>query len=367
MSKKNLFKEVINYINSKKIDETYKASKMLTYTVGSPSGYQQDQARQYQRLLVRAGFIKRTGHGFYTKVKTIPSWIRYGHIIIMVNGVRSGANGRRETQYNGLSVKEITKHLTNNTAPVKPVKPIKGVKPTKPVKPADLTALTFAPKKMYSDNQAAYEKIVNDFKDNYPEYTFPTQNALAAFIEKYRYPSMKQIKPFTPNYMIRNYQPIIDNLISNGHLKYNGKSKNKHSFTVTAMTHALRTPIKIEAPTVSYIKLFAPEVNEKKPIVNMNITNETEQITKQPVTVAKANISSTFAEDIKKDLQYSSADVQEILTLSENYGLILSAIDAISRCVINDQFMRARIYNLNVLAQDIAKALSEKQEFLMKK
>lgn len=243
--KDSLFNQVVEFINSKKVGESYKAAELCMVVVGSTKDTISLRTRQYQRYLVRAGFLKHVKHAHYALSIPVPDWFDFGHLKLLLCHYNYDPNQNKYIYiYKGLSREDVQQMLKHGLSP-------KEYKPTNS-----------------NTNQST--------------------------------PSVQNVPVLTSN----------------------------------------------------AVNSISPE----KTLENENFLKE---------LYKKANTNDPEEVVTKETSLQRSSKMEELINLSESHGLVLSAVNALSMCTINDQFMRARIYNLTVLAQDIAKAISDKQEFLL--
>ena len=98
----------------------------------------------------------------------------------------------------------------------------------------------------------------------------------------------------------------------------------------------------------------------KKVLKNKNYIQTANKIDNHNGLRVESN-SATQPNLIETKKTLHSSDTQEF---SKNIALLESAHDLIGKCTTPDRFMQARLYNLQVLIQDIASAFIEKREFL---
>jgi len=243
--KESLFNQVVEFINSKPVGESYKASELCIAIVGSTKDNISLRPRQYQRYLVRAGFLQHPKHAYYTVAKHIPDWFDYGHLSLLMCHYKYAPDQNKFIYtYKGLSREDIQKLLKSGLSP----------------------------------------------KEQEPVNKTVSQNI-----------------------------PVVQN-----------------------------EPV----TSSNAVEIISPE----QQLENENFLKE---------LYKKANPNDPEEVSTKETSPQATSKMEELINLSENHGLVLSAISALSMCTVKDQFMRARIYNLTVLAQDIAKAISDRQESLL--
>jgi hypothetical protein len=209
--------------------------------------------------------------------------------------------------------------------------------------------------KLYSVNQKVYDTAVKKIKDQRIT-EFPSQNALYLFIEKIKFPFLRNHSKIKPKYINKNiysgknYEPIINHLIENGVIKNNGLVNNRYTYSVVMVSPA--EPSKMDSTTAT--ENYFQNLNKiDMPAVAGDRVSSQPQPAQEPTSTQKVVINN------------ASKNLEEILHLSENRIYIENAINSLMQCNLKDQFMRARIYNLTVLAQDISKAISDRQSLIL--
>jgi hypothetical protein len=77
-------------------------------------------------------------------------------------------------------------------------------------------------------------------------------------------------------------------------------------------------------------------------------------------------VNTNGSEDLSSSkIELATRDIDRALNLTENLSRLHSAADLLRNVDLSDQFMRARVYNVLVLTQDLAKAVQEYRDFVI--
>jgi hypothetical protein len=194
---------------------------------------------------------------------------------------------------------------------------------------------------LYSRNRSVYNQFIQKVKEKNIK-KFNSQNELYCFIEDIKNPRLHRRRSGTKPYYAgrNNYGPIIDHLINDSIIGFMGNINNRYVFKVLLLP-ANELAISANEKNINLSKNYSPEVNK---IDNLN----------GPEMIVDSKTSSL-----------TNKRLDEILKLTIAESQLSSAIQIISKINTDDKMMNARIYNLQVLAVDIANAISEKQTFLI--
>jgi hypothetical protein len=288
---------------------------------------------QYKGYLKRVGFISSVKRGTWKVDRHIPEWFDHGHLSILLGYYKRDSKNHCDIKtYKGMNRTDILAQLDEDAHRAM------GLLIPTPKKENSLP-------KLYSTNRKVYEKFISYIIET-GKRSFRSQTELYIALEKIKFPWIKN-NAKTNRHGGVNYEPVIMHLMNDGILTFDGYSNNRKEFTVHLP--AIEYDVKTTAKTVEKI---IPE--NKNYIQPENKIDNTTGLRVESNSTTQPIISET-----KKTLH--SPDTQE---LSKNIALLEAAFNLVGDCSTPDRFMQARLYNIQVLIQDITSAFSEKKDFL---
>jgi len=334
----SLFNHSCKFINSIPVGKTFTSAEYIA-AIGHRenvtswkrlSRNRHYNCHQYKGYLRKAGFITNPKRGTWKVERHIPEWFDHGHLSILLGYYKWDSEKRCNiTHYKGMYRIDIIAQLDHDAHHPNGVQ-----SPKKKELP-----------KLYSTNQEVYKKFL-EYVTATGKTFYGTQNELYATLEKIKFPHVKNDGK-TPRYTPINYEPVIRHLMNDGILTFDGYSNNKKEFTVYL-------------PTVQYSEKIIETPIEKNIVENKNYVQPENKIdNSNGLRVETNSTTQTNLIETKKTLH--SPDTQE---LSKNIALLEAAYDLVGNCTTPDRFMQARLYNIQVLIQDIKSAFTEKKDFL---
>lgn len=290
---------------------------------------------QYKGYLKSAGFLENVKRGTWKVIRHIPEWFDFGHLSILLCYYKWDKENRCNIlTYKGMNRTDIIAQLDHDAHHPNGVQPNKKVENKLP--------------KLYSRNREVYKKFL-EYVASSGKTFFPTQNELYIALERIKFPFLVSRPNYgkVPCYSPVNYDPIINHLMNDGVLTFDGYSNNRKEFTVYL-------------PTVQYGDTVTTKPVEKIITENKNYIQTANKIDN---SVGLREVSNSMTQPIPTETKKTlhSPETQE---LSKNIALLESAFNLVGSCTTPDRFMQARLYSIQVLIQDITSAFDEKINFL---
>ena len=337
----SLFNHSCMFINTVTVGNTFTSAEYI-FTIGRYenvttwkriSGNRHYNCHQYKGYLKKAGFISNVKRGTWKVDRHIPKWFDHGHLSILLGYYKWDPENRCNIlTYKGMDRIDILAQLDEDTHRDMGLIATQKKEKTLP--------------KLYSANKEVYQKFLEYVKESGHTF-FRSQTDLYIALEKIKFPWIKS-NTKTNRYGNKNYEPVISHLMNDGILTFDGYSNNRKTFTVYL-------------PTVEYDVQVSQTHIEKNISESKNYIQTANKIDNYHVQRVESN-SATQPNLIETKKTLHSSDTQEF---SKNIALLQSAHDLIGKCTTPDRFMQARLYNLQVLIQDITSAFNEKKEFLI--
>lgn len=337
----SLFNHSCMFINTIPVGKTFTSAEYIS-AIGHKenvtswkrrSNNRHYNCHQYKGYLKKAGFISNVKRGTWKVDRHIPEWFDHGHLSILLGYYKWDSENRCYIlTYKGMNRVDILAQLDEDAH-----RAMGLISPT-PKKENTLP-------KLYSTNRKVYEKFISYIIET-GKREFRSQVELYVALEKIKFPQIKNNDKINKN-MPNNYEPIIMHLMNDGILIFDGYSNNKKKFTVHLP--AIEYDVKAKAKTVEKI------IPENKNYIQA--TNKIDNTT--GLRVESNSTTHPILTETKKTLH--NPDTQE---LSKNIALLESAFNLVGDCTTPDRFMQARLYNIQVLIQDITSAFSDKKDFL---
>ena len=334
----SLFNHSCEFINSIPVGKTFTSAEYIAAighreNVTSWKRHSKNphyNCHQYKGYLRRAGFISNVKRGTWKVDRHIPEWFDHGHLSILLGYYKWDSVKRcKITHYKEMYRIDIIAQLDHDAHYPN------GLQPSKK---KELP-------KLYSTNKKVYKKFLEYVKESGHTF-FDSQTNLYIALEKIKFPWIKS-NTKTNRYGNKNYEPVINHLMNDGILTFDGYSNNRKTFTVYL-------------PTVQYSDKIIETPIEKNIVENKNYIQPVNKIDNHSGQRVES-ISTTQSNLIETKKTLHSPDTQE---LSKNIALLEAAFDLVGDCTTPDRFMQARLYSVQVLLQDITSAFSEKKDFL---
>ena len=336
----SLFNHSCMFINNIPVDKTFTSAEYIAAighreNVTSWKRHSKNphyNCHQYKGYLRRAGFISNVKRGTWKVDRHIPEWFDHGHLSILLGHYKWDSENRCNIlTYKGMNRSSILAQLDEDTHIAMGLISKKKKEKSLP--------------KLYSANKEVYQKFLEYVKESGHTF-FRSQTDLYIALEKIKFPWIKS-NTKTNRYGNKNYEPVISHLMNDGILTFDGYSNNRKTFTVYL-------------PTVQYSDKITESTIEKNIVENKNYIQPTNKIDNSDGLRVESN-SATQPNLIETKKTLHSPDTQE---LSKNIALLEAAFNLVGDCTTPDRFMQARLYNIQVLIQDITSAFTEKKDFL---
>lgn len=336
----SLFNHSCQFINTVPVGNTFTSSEYIAAighhenvtTWKRLSNNRHYNCHQYKGYLKKAGFISNIKRGTWKVERHIPEWFDHGHLSILLGYYKWDSEKRCNiTHYKGMYRIDIIAQLDEDAHRAMGLISKKKKENSLP--------------KLYASNREVYDKFIAYVIESGKTF-FRTQNELYCTLEKIKFPYVKNDGK-TPKYTPGNYEPVISHLMNNGVLTFDGYSNNRKEFTVYL-------------PTVEYDVRVSQTSVEKNIVENKNYIQTANKIDNSDGLRVESN-SATQPNLIETKKTLHSPDTQE---LSKNIALLEAAFNLVGDCTTADRFMQARLYNIQVLIQDITSAFNEKKDFL---
>lgn len=338
----SLFNHACRFINTVSVGETFTSADYIT-AIGNKenvtrwkraSNNPHYNCHQYKGYLKKAGFISNIKRGTWKVERHVPEWFDMGHLSILLGYYKWDENRCYIKTYKGMDRTSILAQLDEDAHRAM------GLISSSTNRKEKVTP------KLYSANEEVYRKFLEYVK--YSGHTFfRTQTELYIALEKIKFPWIKN-NTKTNRYSSDNYEPVIRHLMNDGVLTFNGYSNNR------------KKEFSVHLPALEYEAKALIKPVEKNVIENKNYIQSANKIDNSNGQRVESN-STTQPNLVETKKTLHSPDTQEF---SKNIALLEAAFDLVGSCTTPDRFMQARLYNIQVLIQDITSAFSEKKEFL---